>query len=97
MPVFRLAHHACCEGVNDSRVEVGPGAAVELGDGFLDGARPSVGAIGSHRAEGVASPHDACDEGNVFGRKPIGIAGAVPVLVSRPDDSTHVAEDSTDL
>src|SRR5439155_20576117 len=52
---------------------------------------------GAHGPAGVECPDDARDKRDVLGDKPVGIAGAVPVLVARPDDSTDVAEDPADL
>ena len=46
----------------------------------------------SYRVEGVAREHDAGLERNLLSREPIGVAGAVVVLVRAADDEPDLAE-----
>ena len=77
-----LSRDARGESCHDSRIEVGPGAALQLGESFRDGTGLAVRPIGGNGAKGVTSAHYACDERDVLGDQPVGIARAVPVLVT---------------
>src|SRR5256885_519339 len=92
-----LTLDACSESCHDNRIEVGPGAALQLGESLVDATRLAVRPVSGHGAEGITSADDACDERDLLGDQPVRIARAVPVLVTRTNDSADVAEDPTDL
>ena len=55
-------------------IELRPGAASELGHRGLVRERAAVGAVGRHRAPGIARADDARDERDLLAGEPVGIA-----------------------
>jgi hypothetical protein len=65
-----LAH----ERLDDGRVELGAGAALELRARRLDGAPLRVRTVGGHRAERVGHADDPCFERDLLAAQPGGVA-----------------------
>lgn len=69
------------QSVDDLGVELAAGVANHLRTGLFESDRLTVGAVRDHRVERVADQHDAARQRNLFARKPVWIALAVPALV----------------
>jgi hypothetical protein len=69
------------ENGDDLRVEAHAGVRHDGLHGFVQRQRAAVLAIGGEGVEAVDDREDARPEGDLLAREPIGIAGAVPLLV----------------
>jgi hypothetical protein len=69
------------ERLDDARVELRPGAALELRAGGLLVERPAVRPVAHERVPGVAGEHDPRRQRDRVARQPVGVAAAVPALV----------------
>src|SRR4051812_40721321 len=81
-----------CQGCDDAWIELCARAAAELVEGFRRRERLAVGAAADHRIVGVARADDARAERDFLAAQPVGIAAAVPALVSgthEPRDRPH--------
>ena len=77
-----MKDRALAEGVDDRRVEVGPGTTCEFRECLVDADAPVVGAVGRHCLEGVADGDDAGAKRDVLAREAIGISLSVDTLVA---------------
>ena len=75
------------EGVDDSGRELGAGVAAQLGKRVGLRHRGLVAAIAGHRRVRVADEHDLGAERDLVAGELVGIAGAVPALVARANQS----------
>src|SRR5688500_9705775 len=73
-----------------------PRAAPQLRDRLVHRPCRTIGAIRRHRAEGVTAADDPGHERGLLAREPIGVAAAVPALVTRADDTADLAEQPAD-
>ena len=93
----RAAPRRCCrgspEGGDHARVELRPGAAVDLlARGREGGGRP-VRAVGGQRVERVGDREHARGERDRVAREAVRVARAVPALVVVADDELALAEE----
>src|SRR3954468_21315866 len=73
-------------------VELGAGAALELGERRLVAARIRVGALRGDRVVGVADRDDARADRDLLAREPIRVAAAVPALVAEAHEPRDRAQ-----
>src|SRR4051812_5057638 len=71
------------EGVHDDWVELGAGAAAQLGERLLGIERALVRAVRRHRVVGIADRDDSCAERDLVAGEAVRVAVAVVVLVAR--------------
>src|SRR3954451_6940517 len=84
--------HEARERGHDHRVELLPGAPVDLVERILRRHRRTVGAVRRHRVEGVADRHDAGAERYLLTHQAVRIAAPVIALVTRADQPRHALE-----
>jgi len=82
---------------DDLRIELRPGADLELAQCLLARAGRAVRSVGRHRAVGVAGADDARDERDLLAGEAVRVAPAVPPLVARADEMADAAEETSDL
>lgn len=80
------------EQAHEIRVERAAGAPPELLHRHLGSHRAAVGPVVRHRVPGIDDPHDPGLERDRVALKPIGIPGAVDVLVVPAGDATRGLE-----
>src|SRR5579862_397929 len=78
--VGELAHGAS-EGLDEFGIELGAGAALELGEGLIGSAAFFVAAVAGDGVVGIGDGDDASAEGNVFASERFWIARAIEKLV----------------
>src|SRR5947209_7284102 len=81
----------------DIRIELGSGAASELGEGFVLASGGPVGAVGRHRAEGVAAADDPGDQRDLRAAEAVRIASSIEPLVAAADGPSDLGEHAADL
>ena len=69
------------ERLDDVRVELRPGAALELAQRVRRGKAAPVDAVGRHRVVGVGDEEDPRAERDLLAGEAVRVAGAVPALV----------------
>ena len=80
------------EYLDDARVELGAGAALDLFAGVGYGECAAVGAVGNHGVQGIGDGEYARADGDILAAEAAGVAGAVEELLVGEDDLGGVAE-----
>src|SRR5690349_8809876 len=71
-------------------IELRPGLALQLLDGFIDGAGRAIGPFVDDRVEGIDEADDAGAHRDPLAAEAIRVAGAVPALVVVADDGREL-------